>query len=111
MVPHYEGYIATDLRHMALQGYEVQVTFERNYEKIKRAKNRKGKWIVATNIKDWEKSDRQIIEAYNSRNANIQTCFRQIKSTQFLGKGIYFKNVKRIVFNKTKHQKLCEQKN
>ncbi|MCR9204489.1 MAG: IS1634 family transposase [Halobacteriovoraceae bacterium] len=96
VVPHYEGYIGSDQRYMALQGYAVEVEYQRNFEKIKRARNRKGKWIVATNIKEWEKTDLQIIEAYNRRNANIETCFRQIKSTQFLGKGIYFKSVKRI---------------
>jgi len=57
VVPHYEGYIASDQRYMALQGYAVEVEYQRNFEKIKRARNRKGKWIVATNIKEWEKTD------------------------------------------------------
>lgn len=96
VVPYYEGFISSDTRYMALQGYEVKVTHERDIEKIMKAKNRKGKFIIATNIRDWEKTDLQIIEAYQRRNANIESCFRQIKSAQFLGKGIYFKNVKRI---------------
>ena len=96
VVPHYEGFISATSSTMVLQGYEVQVEYTRNLDKIRRAKNRKGKFIIATNIKDWEKTDQQIFEAYNRRNANIESCFRQIKSNQFIGKGIYFKNIKRI---------------
>ncbi len=96
VVPYYRDFHRYSSVEMVLQGYYLYITYHRKKEKIQRAINRKGKFIVATNIKDWEKTDKKIIDAYMRRNANIETCFRQIKSSQFLGKGIYFKNVERI---------------
>jgi hypothetical protein len=88
VVPVYEGFISAETSEMVLQGYKVKLEYERNYFKIEKAINRKGKYIIATNIPEVEKNDIKIYDSYQRRNANIESCFRQIKSAQFLGKGI-----------------------
>jgi len=95
VTPSYQG--VENGESLVLTGHKLELSSKKNYYKIFKAKNRKGKFILATNFMDTVKSSsKTIFEAYNRRNSNIEAQFRMLKGSPFLSKGLYFKRVDRI---------------
>lgn len=84
-------------RPRAAKGHRVYISFERNEDFIKKIQNRKGKFIIATNIFDQkELSSDELIQLYIGRNANIERCFRVLKDSSLKLNQIFLKRVDRI---------------
>lgn len=78
-------------------GYKLLTRFDRNLTAINQKKRRKGKFILATNCLDRnEISTEEIIEAYRSRNNNIEKCFKFYKDRKKSFNKFCFKKESRI---------------
>jgi transposase len=67
-----------------LIGFKVEITCKRNGPMIKRIENRKGRFILATNIIEEEKlTAKEILNAYRGQTMNIETCFKFIKDKTY----------------------------
>ncbi|MBT3980732.1 MAG: hypothetical protein HOE90_05215 [Bacteriovoracaceae bacterium] len=79
------------------RGFRLDLSYEKNHYKIQMARNRKGKFILATNIYDDKLYPAEkIFNSYKSRNGNIEAEFKLFKDSAFLRKGLYLKWVDRI---------------
>ena len=84
-------------RPRAAKGHRVYISFERNEELIKKIQNRKGKFIIATNLLNQASLPaEELIQLYLGRNANIERCFRVMKDTSLKLNQIFLKRVDRI---------------
>ncbi|MGZ3782358.1 MAG: IS1634 family transposase, partial [Pseudobdellovibrionaceae bacterium] len=79
------------------KGYRVYIDFERNEELVKKIQNRKGKFIIATNLlNEVSLPAEELINLYLGRNANIERCFRVLKDSSLRLNQIFLKRVDRI---------------
>ncbi|MGZ3771918.1 MAG: IS1634 family transposase, partial [Bdellovibrio sp.] len=84
-------------RPRSTKGHRVYIDFERNEEHVKKIQNRKGKFIIATNILSPESLPaEELIDLYLGRNANIERCFRLMKDSSLRLNQIFLKRVDRI---------------
>lgn len=84
-------------RPRSTKGHRVYIDFERNEELVKKIQNRKGKFIIATNILSQESlPSEDLIDLYLGRNANIERCFRVMKDSSLRLNQIFLKRVDRI---------------
>lgn len=84
-------------RPRSANGHRVYISFERNEERIKKIQNRKGKFIIASNILDQKELPAdELIQLYIGRNANIERCFRLLKDSSLRLNQIFLKRVDRI---------------
>jgi len=77
-------------------GFKCIIGFDRDTKKIKAIKNKKGKFIVATNRLSGDLSDEEIIDYYRGRNRNIEGCFKVLKDSKFRLNEVFLKRVDRI---------------
>ncbi|MGZ3786582.1 MAG: IS1634 family transposase [Bdellovibrio sp.] len=79
------------------KGHQVYIDFERNEELVKKNQNRKGKFIIATNVlSEVSVPAEALINLYLGRNANIERCFRVMKASSLRLNQIFLKRVDRI---------------
>jgi transposase len=72
------------LKRKILVGFQVEISYKKNEDAIKKMENKKGKFILATNILDDGKlSAREILEAYRCQNKNIESCFKFMKNKTY----------------------------
>lgn len=79
---HYKG--QRGLKRKILVGYQVEISYKKNEPAIRKMENKKGKFILATNIlEDKGLSAREILGAYRDQNKNIESCFKFIKDKTY----------------------------
>ncbi len=84
-------------RRTIVTGYSLKPNFRRNESRIEKEKERKGKFVIATNCFDSsEISAEEIIDAYRNRNGAIEGCFRFLKRKDLCLNQIYLKRESRI---------------
>jgi transposase len=75
--------------------YKVQIIYSRNNTAIQKIKNRKGRFILATNTKQDELPLEQVLSKYHGQN-KVESCFKFIKHKSFMAKDFYLKKPERI---------------
>ena len=84
-------------RKTIITGYNIKPSFRRNESRIEKEKERKGKFVIATNCFDSsEISAKEIIDAYRNRNGAIEGCFKFLKRKDLGLNQIYLKKESRI---------------
>ncbi len=77
-------------------GFKCCIGFNRNSKKVKALENKKGKFIIATNILDGNLTAEELIVHYGGRNKNIEGCFRLLKDSTFKLNQVFLKRIDRI---------------
>ncbi|PWU21467.1 MAG: hypothetical protein C5B49_02610 [Bdellovibrio sp.] len=84
-------------RPKSARGHRLYISYEKNKELIEKIQNRKGKFIVATNILDTKRlKTSELVEHYLGRNSNIERCFRVLKDSALRLNQIFLKRIDRI---------------
>lgn len=84
-------------RPRSAKGFKLHLTFNQNIELIDNLKNRKGKFIIATNDLDSiALSSEKIVEIYCGRTPNMEGCFKLLKNPSLRLNQIFLKRVDRI---------------
>ena len=67
-----------------LIGYQLEIFCRRNGKAIKRIENKKGRFVLATNLpEDGGMSAKEILNAYRGQNKNIESCFKFMKDKTY----------------------------
>ena len=77
-------------------GIKCWVFFDENKTQIKKLRNKKGRFIIATNNFDPELSADEIINLYRGQTSHMESCFKFIKDSTFKLNKIFLKKIERI---------------
>ena len=77
----------------------IDATIKRDESEIKKALNKKGKFILATNISKTDNPELEIIDFLNNykQQQKVERGFRFIKSNEFLADAVFLKKQSRII--------------